>query len=76
MAIGSGKYDPECELARAMVGGQLCMLIVINGNKGSGFSATYHVSNLHLISTTPAILRNVADQLERDAGELAKKRGS
>ena len=76
MAIGPGKYDAECELARGMTGAQLCLLIVVGGKKGAGVSATAEVSNLHLISTTPALLRSVADQIERDAAELAKKRGS
>jgi hypothetical protein len=38
MALGPGKYDDECTKAREATMADGCILIVINGSLGSGFS--------------------------------------
>lgn len=38
MAQGPGKYDDECTAARLMTNAQAVMLLVLNGDRGTGFS--------------------------------------
>jgi len=38
MAKGPGKYDRVCTLARDATEAEACILIVVNGKHGSGFS--------------------------------------
>lgn len=38
MPVGGGKYDAECTQARESTEAKAIVLIVIAGNKGSGFS--------------------------------------
>lgn len=62
MAIGPGKYDDACTMAAREVGMDPnnggCLLIVINGKLGSGFSAQF---------AHPAILKTFPDLLEATA---------
>ena len=61
--IGPGKYDEECTTAREATKAEGALLLVFNGNKGSGFSAQIPTKWLLKI---PVILRSVADQIEAD----------
>jgi len=64
MAIGPGKYDDLCTRVRKQTqarGGVL--LIVVDGEQGSGFSAQLTMEQTLLI---PQILRDVAERIERD----------
>lgn len=66
--IGAGKYDAPCERTLLETRAQAVVLIVLGGDKGSGFS----VSGVGgTIETTfiklPAILRGVANEIEKDA---------
>lgn len=36
--IGPGKYDDACTIVREMTGAACAMVVIIHGNKGSGFS--------------------------------------
>lgn len=42
MAEGPGKYDAEATLVREQTQAQAVVLIVCNGNRGSGFSVQAH----------------------------------
>ena len=57
-----GKYDHLCTQAREQSEAEGCLLIVLNGNKGSGFSAQLPQEGLKDI---PQQLRQVADQIEK-----------
>lgn len=62
MAIGPGKYDDVCTLVRQRTGGGV-IVIVANGNLGSGFSCQ---ADLETTLALPDILQSVLDQLRAD----------
>ena len=62
MALGPGKYDDLCTKARLAAKAEGTLLIVFGGNKGSGFSAQIP---FELLVGVPAILRTVADEIEK-----------
>lgn len=61
MALGPGKYDDLCGYARSKAQADGALLLIINGAKGSGFSAQL---SPELTLTLPAILWGVAKQIE------------
>lgn len=44
MPIGPGRYDDELTELREKIGAEGAILIVYNGQRGSGFSAQWHRS--------------------------------
>lgn len=62
MASGAGKYDALCTAVRESVEAVAGILIVLDGNKGDGFSC--QTRSLRITDKLPAILRDVADQIE------------
>jgi len=60
--LGPGKYDDECTELRAKVEGGIA-LIVLDGNKGGGFSVQ---ANIIQLAKLPSILRIMADHIEND----------
>jgi len=61
MPAGPGKYDDACTAAREATGAEACVLIVISGMRGSGFS----VQALgDMTAKLPELLRDVADEIE------------
>ena len=64
MPDGPGKYDEICVNALMMTEAQACLLIVLAGNQGSGFS----VNTVHpeVTRRLPALLREVADKIQAD----------
>lgn len=62
MAIGPGKYDDLCTLVRERAKAQGVIVIVFDGNKGSGFSCQ---ADLLTQVTIPAILEKVAADIRR-----------
>ena len=62
-----GNYDDECERQLVETGAELVVLIVINGNKGSGFSVSgrQEVRDSKL-PRLPIILRDMANQVDAD----------
>lgn len=64
MTAGPGKYDHACTLARIASGAQVCVVIVIDGDKGTGFSvqATQPVDPRALAG----ILRETARMIEQE----------
>ena len=64
---GPGKYDPEATVARHSAQAAGVVLIVFDGKHGHGFSAQLPGP---LLLRVPAILRDMADQIDRQlAGE-------
>ncbi len=61
MPFGPGKYDDVCTAARCATGGSV-LLIVFDGDRGSGFSAQVAGA---LLGSIPGVLREVADQIEQ-----------
>lgn len=65
MAIGPGKYDDLATLAREQAHAAGVILIVLGGDKGSGFAVQADpLTTLKL----PDMLRHMADQIEKDVG--------
>lgn len=63
MAIGPGKYDDLCSYVRDKATARGAIVIVFDGNKGSGFSCQADlVATLQL----PALLESVAQQMRAD----------
>jgi hypothetical protein len=61
MAIGPGKYDALATVAREAAKAKAVILLVIDGNKGSGFSVQ---ADAGTVLALPALLRKVADDIE------------
>ena len=64
MTIGPGVYDEEATMARESTHAQAVALIVIRGDKGSGFACQ---ADEAAVLDLPAVLRSLADQIEADA---------
>jgi hypothetical protein len=62
---GPGKYDELCTQAREAALAGCALLIILDGEHGHGFSAQF--SDPSYVGRLPAILREVANQIERDA---------
>ena len=60
---GPGKYDESCTAARLATGSGNIILIVIRGTHGESFSAQVHPIFIPFI---PTILRDIADNIERE----------
>lgn len=67
MAFGPGKYDDLCTAARASTEAAAVILIVLAGNKGHGFSCQTVAGDI--TDKLPAMLRNVADIIEKNGNE-------
>lgn len=69
MAIGPGKYDDLCSEVRQKSDADAAFIIVINGNKGSGFSCQIlgHMNNIINIAN---ILEEMAKEIKSDHANL------
>jgi hypothetical protein len=63
MAEGPGKYDDICTAAREAAGARAVVLIVLQGDLGSGFSVQAVGEDLR--AHLPELLRHVADGIEQ-----------
>lgn len=61
MANGPGKYDDIATKVRKETEADGVVIVIINGKKGSGFSAQLPA---HIQITLPQNLRSIADQIE------------
>lgn len=61
MALGPGKYDPECTELREQTKAQGVILMVFGGTKGDGFSCQ---ASPELTLALPRILRCIASDIE------------
>lgn len=61
---GGGLYEAECTAAHLMTEGVLTMLVVVNGNKGSGLSICSQ--NEEVLKKLPILFREMANQVERE----------
>lgn len=63
MAIGPGKYDDLCTYVREKTQASGVLVVVINGNKGEGFSCQTDLKTMLIV---PDILETIAKQLRED----------
>lgn len=68
-AQSPGKYDAECEAAFRSCEAQGCLLLIIGGKKGHGFSA---VLSSEIVDGVPTMLRNMANEIESQRKEAIK----
>lgn len=68
MTTGPGKYDDICTIAREMAQAEAAIIVILNGNKGTGFSvqALGPAAGASVLAALAGILRNIADTIERD----------
>lgn len=72
--IGAGKYDVPCERTLLETRAQAVILIVLGGDKGSGFSVSAVGGAVgSTIEQLPAILRSCADEIEKDVATTKKQ---
>lgn len=64
MATGPGKYDGITTLVREQTEAYAVILMVIDGNRGTGFSV--QTRDPALVAGLPSFLRIVADEIEVD----------
>lgn len=63
MALGAGKYDPECTVARESAAAMCAIVIIFGGDRGDGFSCQ---ADLETLAKLPSLLRLMADSMEKD----------
>jgi hypothetical protein len=63
MALGPGKYDDVCTAARERASAIGALVVIFGGEKGDGFSMQ---ATPAITLALPAILRLLADDVERD----------
>lgn len=65
MAVGPGKYDDACTVARESTGADAVVLIVLGGEHGAGFS----VQAVHpaFCEVLPALLEDLAREIRGGA---------
>jgi hypothetical protein len=67
MALGPGKYDDICTRAREEAQALACVVMVLGGKHGSGFSVTaIDGVQRRVINDLPRLMRFMADSIERD----------
>lgn len=62
MAQGAGKYDPECTAVLVNTNAAGVALIIIGGDRGTGFSINLRDPKLE--TALPLLLRQMADVIE------------
>ena len=76
MSLGpGGKYDKECEELLVKLGAECVMLIVGDGERGSGFSITIKPKKRHPLHVLKAVFLSLIDvsrQLQRDIARLER----
>ena len=68
--IGPGKYAAACTAAREMTGAKVAIVIILGGDKGSGFSVQGEVNTTITVEHVADLLESVAAELRRDAERL------
>ena len=67
MPLGPGKYDAECTIVRERTHAEVVVVIVLNGDRGAGFSVqALPGAQLAVLAD---LLRNTADQIEASYGQ-------
>ena len=67
MAEGDGKYGELCQDALEKSQGECAILMIFQGNMGSGFSVTSR--SMEIVHDLPRFLRDLAGKIEHDLKE-------
>jgi hypothetical protein len=61
--IGPGKYDEVCLRVKEQTRAKGCLLIILDGDEGSGAPCKMDCA---VVGKMPALLRMIADEMERE----------
>ncbi len=64
MALGPGKYDDICTLVREKTDAEAVVVVIINGNRGAGFSVQGHQPAVVYL---PDLLDMVSKSIRKDS---------
>ena len=72
--IGGGRYGKLCERIAGSLGAEVVAVLVINGKRGNGFSVAVQsdwdvTGTPEALAKLPAVLRQMADGIEKDLGK-------
>jgi hypothetical protein len=70
--IGAGKYDDACTAARVIANAEVAIVMILNGDKGSGFSVQGALHTNLTVEKIADFLEHIAAEMRRDAKELQK----
>ena len=65
MPIGPGKYGARAEQLLKEVGGELCLVLLLGGNKGPAFDVC--CKNPALLLTLPDLLHKLAEEIRQES---------
>jgi hypothetical protein len=71
MALGAGKYDELCTYVVERSGAVGAIVMVLGGEKGSGFSVQ---APFEVLARLPGVLRTIAEGIENDSASGDFKR--
>ena len=71
MPVGPGNYDEEATWVQVKTQAHGVILMIVDGNKGNGFSiASFDIqATLEITLSLPKLLREMANQIEVDIKE-------
>lgn len=73
MAMGPGKYDALCTYVRETAKAKGAIVIVIDGEKGFGFSVQASIEDM---AKLPNVLREMADTIEGHKQDVLPEAGN
>lgn len=68
--IGPGKYDDACTAARVVANAEVAIVMILNGDKGSGFSIQGELGTRLTLEQVAGFLETIAAEMRRDAKQL------
>lgn len=71
MALGPGRYGANAEAILKTTDAEMCVVMVIGGREGGAFDVACEERALAKMVTLPALLRELADNVERELGVKA-----
>ena len=71
--IGPGKYDDACTAARVIANAEVAIVMILNGDKGSGFSIQGSLHTGLTVEGIAGFLEHIAAEMRRDAVRLREQ---
>lgn len=71
--IGGGKYEKEVEALLRNEDAELAVIIVVGGNRGSGFSLAVVPSAAQQLDIIANVLHDTADEIKKDFTSMVKQ---
>jgi len=71
--IGPGKYDDACTAARVIANAEVAIVLILNGDKGNGFSVQGSLHTHLTVEEIAGYLERIAAEMRRDAVRLQER---